>query len=228
MAGESRRWIRPEPKALLLFVALSGFLFFSKLVEDVLEHETGAFDRSVLLMLRSTAQTAVPIGPAWLEQAMVSITALGSTTVITMVTVLSAGYLVLSRRVLLGGILASSIALGAITEYGMKSAFARVRPEVVPHLVQVTSLSFPSGHAMLSAITYLSIGALVARAHADRRSRIFVICAGVAITLLIGFSRVYLGVHWPTDVLAGWIIGSLWALGFWVLSDWLKRKYTSG
>ena len=105
----------------------------------------------------------------------------------------------------------------------MKLGFNRARPDVVPHLVDVSTMSFPSGHAMLSAMTYLTLGAMLARAQSQRRLKIFVLGVTMALTLLIGVSRVVLGVHWPTDVLAGWLVGCAWALGFWLLARQITR-----
>ena len=97
--------------------------------------------------------------------------------------------------------------------------FDRTRPDVVPHLVEVSSASFPSGHSMLSMTTYLTLGALLAEVQTERRFRIYVLAWAVALALLVGWSRVFLGVHWPTDVLAGWTAGAAWALLCWAVAQ---------
>ena len=107
----------------------------------------------------------------------------------------------------------------------MKQLFGRDRPDVVPHLVAVTSSSFPSGHSMLAAIVYLTLGALLARFAARRRTRVYLLTVALFVTFVVGSSRVYLGVHYPTDVLAGWCIGSAWALTCWVAANRLEHRY---
>ncbi len=213
-----------EPRVILALGTLAGLvLLLADIVEDVTEKETGAFDKAILLHLRTSGDLSTPIGPHWLAGSMSDITSLGSTTVITLVTVMAVAYLLVLGRKTTASMVAASVISGAIVEKTAKWGFDRARPDVVPHLVQVHTLSFPSGHAMLSAVAYLTLGALLARAQTQWRARIFVVAAGVALTVLIGFSRVYLGVHWPTDVLAGWTAGSIWALVFWMIADRMGR-----
>ena len=106
----------------------------------------------------------------------------------------------------------------------LKQIFERGRPDLVPHAVQVFSASFPSGHATLSAVTYLTLGALVARLAPHRLAKAYVLGVAIVLTLLVGTSRVYLGVHWPTDVLAGWCVGAAWAIACWLVAVWLQRR----
>jgi undecaprenyl-diphosphatase len=222
LAFEPSRWlqrVQAEPKTLVGLGCIAGLLLLAKIVEDVIEKESGAFDRTILLALRVPGHVSQPIGPAWLTLAFRDVTSLGSPTIITLITVIAVAYLFVDGRNRLAVLVAISIACGAIAEKLMKLGFDRARPDIVPHLTTVHSLSFPSGHAMLSAITYLTLGALLARAQSRWRIKIFILFTGVLITLLIGLSRVYLGVHWPTDVLAGWTIGSIWALVFWFIAE---------
>lgn len=209
-----------EPRILAALGVLSALLLvFGNIAEEVLEGETGDFDRSTLLLFRDAGDLSDPLGPAWLEKALSDVTVLGNPSILTLVTVIAAAYLLVVGRVATAALVAVAIASGSIAEVLLKAGFDRARPDLVPHLVEVTSLSFPSGHAMLSALTYLTIGALLAKAQTQRRARFFVLATGVLLTALISFSRVYLGVHWPTDVLAGWAAGSIWALLFWLLAD---------
>jgi undecaprenyl-diphosphatase len=106
----------------------------------------------------------------------------------------------------------------------LKLGFERPRPDLVPHAVVVYTASFPSGHAMLSAVTWLTLGALLMRVEPRRRVKAYVLALAVLTTLLVGASRIYLGVHWPTDVLAGWCIGAAWALMCWLAALWLQRR----
>jgi undecaprenyl-diphosphatase len=102
----------------------------------------------------------------------------------------------------------------------------RPRPDIVPHIVYASSTSFPSGHSMMSAVTYLTLGALLARSQARKRLKAYFLLLAAFLSLIVGVSRVYLGVHWPTDVLAGWTAGTVWAMLCWVATRWLQRRHT--
>lgn len=209
------------PIAALLGVS-ACLLAFAEIADEVGEGEARGFDETLLMALR-TSDPADPIGPPWFEASVVDITALGGFAVLALIVLLAVGYLGVLRKwgdaaLLLGATLGGT----AISE-GLKVGFARPRPDLVAHIVETTSMSFPSGHAMLSAVTYLTLGALLARTQERKRLRGYILGAAIAITLLIGASRVYLGVHWPTDVLAGWTLGAAWALACWALAAWLGR-----
>jgi undecaprenyl-diphosphatase len=132
--------------------------------------------------------------------------------VLTLLTLATVGYLILIRQRAAALLTVLAIGGGSLFSSLLKSGFDRPRPDLVPHAVEVYSASFPSGHAMLATVTYLTLGALVARVQSSRRVQIYLLLWAVALSLLIGASRVYLGVHWPTDVLAGWCIGTAWAV----------------
>lgn len=209
------------PIAIFLGIALP-LLAFIEIADEVGEGEARWFDESLLLALR-TSDPADPIGPRWFETAIMDITALGGFAVLALVTLLAVGYLLAIKRwgdALM--LLAATLGGTAISE-GLKMGFNRPRPDLVAHVVETTSMSFPSGHAMLSAVTYLTIGALIAHTQESRQLRGYVLGAAILLTLLIGASRVYLGVHWPTDVLAGWCLGAAWALVCWTAVTWLTR-----
>ena len=106
----------------------------------------------------------------------------------------------------------------------LKDAFGRVRPDVVSHSLVELTRSFPSGHTTLAAVTYLTLGALVARVQSSRQLKAYVLFVAITLTLLVGVSRVYLGLHWPTDVLAGWCLGAAWAMVCWIVTAWLQRE----
>jgi undecaprenyl-diphosphatase len=199
-------------------------LAFGLLAEEVIEGETLPFDRKLMLALREAGNPDVPIGPPWLPEAARDITALGSTIVLGIILFAVVGYLLLSRRraaawLMLGAVL-SGVALNNLLKY----SFARPRPDLVLPAVRVFTASFPSGHATMSAIAYLTLGALLARTHSEISIRIYFMTLAGLLTVLVGLSRIYLGVHYPTDVLAGWCIGTAWAMGCWVLMTWLQRR----
>ena len=116
-----------------------------------------------------------------------------------------------ARKYATASFIFASLTGGAILSVALKAIFVRARPDLVPHLVVVDTSSFPSGHAMNSAIVFLTLGALLTRTQKDRAVRVYLIAVSILLTLLVGISRVYLGVHWPTDVIAGWIVGAAWA-----------------
>ncbi|ARQ61052.1 phosphatase PAP2 family protein [Rhizobium sophoriradicis] len=208
-----------EPLTLITMASIAGGLFvLQRLTSEVLEGETFRFDETILLALRRANDLAVPIGPAWLTHAVDDITSLGGVTVLSLLTGLVTIYLLLDRRWPIALFIFSSVLTGWLASTTLKILIARPRPDVVPHLVEVSDLSFPSGHAMVSAVTYLTLGALLARTQRYRSTRIFVLAAGVFLAVIIGLSRIYLGVHYPTDVFAGWCAGALWALGCWLIS----------
>lgn len=220
-------WHRHHPESfiLLLFVTGAlGLLAFLTLASAVSDGETYSFDRWLLLAMRDGADPAVPVGPGWLHRTMRDLTALGDTPILTLITATSAGYLLVARRAETALFLILAVAGGAAASTLLKQLFDRARPEVINHLAEITSASFPSGHAMNSAITYLTLGVLLARTKKARSIRVYVIALAVALTFAIGFSRIYLGVHWPTDVVAGWCLGGAWAILCSLVARWLQRR----
>ena len=194
------------------FVPAALLLGFLMLAGEVKEGETQHLDEALLLALRNPADRADPIGPRWLEIAMTDMTSLGGTTVLTFLTLASAIYLFLARKPAAALLILVSVGGGTLLSSLLKSAYSRPRPDLVAHIVEVLTTSFPSGHAMLSAVTYLTRGALLARVEPNPRLKVFLLGIAIFLTLVIGFSRVYLGVHYPTDVLAGWVLGAGWAM----------------
>ena len=178
---------------------------------EVREGETLAFDRWVLLAMRSPGNPSIPAGPAWLRYGMTDVTALGGYTVLSMITAFATGYLIVVRKAMIGACLAGSVISGLVVSSLLKLAYLRPRPDIVAHLVAVQSSSFPSGHATNSAVTYLTLGIFLAGAEKNRWVRTYLMSVAIFLTVAVGVSRVYLGVHWPSDVLAGWCVGSLWA-----------------
>ena len=213
-----RRPTTPREFAVLLglLLAAAALLGFAALAGEVLEGDTHAFDRAVMLALRNPADPSDPIGPRWLEEVARDVTSLGGNAILLAVTLAVIGFLVLLRRRSAALLVAISVGGGTALSSLLKLGFQRPRPDLVPHAVEVYTASFPSGHAMLSAVTYLTLGALLMRVQPLWRVKLYVLALAVLTTLLVGTSRVYLGVHWPTDVLAGWCVGAGWALLCWL------------
>ena len=228
-AATVRRWIASrELVTLLLVAALAGGVFaFIEIADAVREEETRALDEAILLAMRRPGDPSDPIGPPWIEEVGRDLTALGGVTIIGLVTAAVAATLWLVGQRRSAVLLVFAVVSGALLSFALKRGFDRPRPALVPHETTVYTASFPSGHSMLSAVAYLTLGALVARVLPRKRLKAFVLGWALLFTGLAGVSRVYLGVHWPTDVLAGWAIGASWAVACWLAADLLDRPSTS-
>jgi undecaprenyl-diphosphatase len=205
-----------------LFVGLGAcvLLFaFVVLAGEVTEGDTQAFDTRILRALRDPVDPAKPLGPPWMENALLDLTALGGSTVLVLVVAAVVGFLVLQTRYRSALFVAATAVSGEMLNAAMKYAFHRPRPSIVPHLRAVFSTSFPSGHAMESAIVYLTLGAILMRAADNHVTKLYILGTAMLLTALVGISRVYLGVHYPTDVIGGWIIGFVWASICWLVAE---------
>ena len=208
---------------MAFILTIAGLLFaFGFIAQEMAKGKTLAFDRAVMLALRSSADPSVPIGPAWLPEAARDVTSLGSIIVLVIVTLAAVGYLFLAGKSAVAWLMLIAVVGGIALSDLLKFAFARARPDVVTPLARVFTTSFPSGHATLSAITYLTIGAILARSQPSSPISLYFMSPAVFLTVLVGVSRIYLGVHYPTDVLAGWCIGAAWAMGCWALMTYLQ------
>ncbi|RUW17628.1 MULTISPECIES: phosphatase PAP2 family protein [unclassified Mesorhizobium] len=215
---------RIEFPVLLAGLVIAGGLWgLVELMEVARSTTPHAFDTEILLAFRHAGQPDSPVGPPWLEGAVRDITALGSTSVLVLITSTVIIYLLLIRRPATALFVFVAVAGGQVLSSLLKFEVDRPRPDLVSHLVNETSFSFPSGHAMLSAITYLTLGSLAARFLPDRATKVFLLALAVLVTVLVGTSRVYLGVHWPSDVLAGWCAGFAWAMLCWLAARLLQR-----
>lgn len=216
---------RIELTVLLAVIAVAACGFaFAELAEEVMEGEAHAFDRAILLALRNSADPADPLGPRWLEEMARDVTAFGGTGPLIFFTLATVYYLVLIGKRRHGILVLVATASGWLLSYSLKLGFDRPRPDLVPHEVYVQTASFPSGHAMMAALTYFTLAALIARAHPQLHAKLFVLSLAAIIVFLVGVSRVYLGVHWPTDVIAGWTLGPTWALVCWLIARQLQRQ----
>lgn len=227
LIGRTLKRHRIDSRILFVFLILAlGAYVFLKLASEVLEGDTITFDRWILAALRDPLDPSVPVGPTWLQQAMIDMTALGSVSVLTLITAFATAYLLVKKKIGTAAFLVAAVGGGATVSTLLKNVFARPRPDLVGHLVEVHTMSFPSGHAMNSAVTYLTLGVLLARAEKDRAVRIYLLSVAISLTLAIGLSRIYLGVHWPTDVIAGWCVGAIWAVFASLLVRTLQRRHT--
>ncbi len=204
-----------HPWRALPLLALICAGLFALVATAVLQGWTAGFDRAILLSLRVPGEPATMLGPHYMKVLMRDTTALGGTGVIYVVTFAVAGFLFLTgkRR---EAVMLLLVILGAqILSTGLKHLVDRPRPDLVPHGVDVTSPSFPSGHALRSAVLWLSLAGIVARYCSNRTVTVYAVAIALFLTGMVGISRVALGVHWPTDVLAGWSLGAAWALLCW-------------
>lgn len=214
-----------EPFVLILLAVGAASLWgFIKTADAVFENETQVFDDWMLSALRDPANPVDPIGPPWMEEMARDISALGGFTWITFATIVIAIYLWIDDKFRMALFLIAATASGALLSLVLKSFFARPRPDLVPHLSQVFTSSFPSGHSMIAAVVYLTMGSLLASVISNRTLKVYVLGVAVMLTTAVGLSRVYLGVHYPTDVLAGWMAGLVWALACWMIARLLQLR----
>jgi undecaprenyl-diphosphatase len=203
--------------------ACALLLAFVTLASQVVEGDTQTLDVKVLQALRNPADPSKPIGPEWLALAVADLTALGGFTVLTLVVAIVVGFLVLQTRYNTAWFVAATAISGELFNFVLKHTFNRPRPTVVPHL-SILSPSFPSGHAMESAIVYLTLGAVLMRVAKRRVTKMYALGVAVLLTVLVGVSRVYLGVHYPTDVIAGWTAGFMWASVCWLVAQRFETR----
>jgi undecaprenyl-diphosphatase len=196
------------------------------LAYKVVAGETLSFDESCLRALRRDDDATSPIGPGWLAEVARDVTALGGVTVLTLLTLAVAGFLRLQKMYGAMWLVIVSALGGLASSTLLKSLFERPRPNLVAHLDNVYTSSFPSGHSMLSATVYLTLGVLLGRFVPQRVLKAYFLIVALVLTFLVGVSRVYLGVHYPTDVLAGWAVGLTWALVCWLVARQLQRRGT--
>ena len=226
----TRRWLMAIPGArneigtLLAVLVFAGLaLAFGLVANEMTEGETRAFDTAIIQAMRNPSNRADPIGPPALEIAARDVTSLGGQTILMLVSAGTVGFLLLSgaRGAALLVVVAVMGGMGLVEI--LKQLFGRVRPDFVAQSVYELSRSFPSGHSTLSAVTYLTLGALLARVQTRRILKMYILGLAVLVTVMVGISRVYLGVHWPTDVLAGWCLGAAWAMVCWFVAARLQR-----
>lgn len=221
LTARSARWLWP----LIVLTALGALGLAGYIVDELTDGDTFRLDSVILLALRDPRDLARPIGPAWLEQSAIDVSALGGFTLLWLLGGAALALMAYTRRRAEAAWLAASLVGASLLNTALKIYLHRPRPQVVPHLAAVANASFPSGHAMISAAIYLTIGAMLAETQRQVAARSFLMMFAGLLVLMIGCSRVYLGVHWPSDVLAGWCFGGVWAVAVFAVNRWLRRRH---
>jgi undecaprenyl-diphosphatase len=219
-------WIGGHPLGLQLglLVVASSIWGFVVIADQVTDGNTLKFDDWVLESLRQSEHPERPIGPRWLAEMARDVTALGGVACLTLLVAAVAGFLLLRRMYSAMALVLGATLSGLLVGSLLKWWFHRPRPEIVPHLDMVYTSSFPSGHSMLSAIVFLTLGALLGSFVQQRRLKAYFLLVAIVLTTLVGLSRIYLGVHYPTDVLAGWCAGLAWATACWLVARLLQLR----
>ena len=197
----------------------TGLMVFWIVVSLLSHGHLAEVDDGLIRLLHKTSNLSDPIGPDWFKGAMRDVTALGSNTILAIITLGASTLLLLMKRVGPAILLTTSMVVAAILNSGLKMAFARAPPPYLSSSVNVETASFPSSHAMLSTVLYILLAAIAAREFVDRRVGTAIMLMGAGVAVAVGASRVYLGAHWPSDVLAGWLLGALITLAAWHLSS---------
>ena len=220
------RWLFAQELVVFFSATLliGAIWAFAELADEVVEGETDRFDLRVLQSLRHEGEPERAIGPHWLPEAAVDVTAMGGTTVIMLITIAVAGFLLMRKLYHTMWLVLISIIGGTLLMSGLKHLFGRDRPAEALRLDVVNSASFPSGHSLLSAVAYLTLAALLTRLVDRTRLKAYILAVAIVAVLLIGLTRVYLGVHYPTDVLGGWTLGFAWALLCWLVARFLQQR----
>lgn len=211
-----------------LCVAGGGVLAFIEIADDMTEADGVAFDEAVLAVLRPNPDPTDALGPPWLNTAMLDLTSLGGIAVLSLFAVAVVGFLLIQRKRLSAVMLTVGLAGGVAISEALKGAFERDRPPAEVQAVETINASFPSGHALLSTVFYLTLAVMLAHALPQRRLKAYVLTIGLLTAVIVGISRVWLGAHWASDVMAGWSLGAAWAMICWLAAfafeRWQRRR----
>lgn len=214
---------QPRAIASLLVLATFGWTFLV-LADYASDGQPHGMDLKLLKSFRDGEDLSQLRGPFWFGGMVRDITALGGYAVLALTTAAVTGFLALSGRPREARFVLIAVLGGWALSYGLKFAFDRPRPDVVPHLYDVKSSSFPSGHSLMSAVVYLTLGSLLTNLVESDRLKVYLLTVALLVSVLVGISRVLLGVHYPSDVIAGWTIGLAWAHICWVVHNRLVKR----
>ncbi len=189
-------------------------------IDEVTEGEADWVDHAIVRFIASVN------APNWFEELMRDCTAFGGVLVLSMMTISVGVFLVIRKQYHALTFLLMAVVGATILSLSLKGFFHRDRPTILEHRSHTMTSSFPSGHAMLSAAVWLTLAVMLARLEKSPFMRAYFIGVGLFISFLVGISRVWLGVHWPTDVLAGWMAGSIWAVLCYFMTRYLQRRGT--
>ena len=201
-----------------------AFLVFAVLAWNARREEPMPFELRWLMVFRSTERPDEPLGPDWLEETVRDFTALGGYGVLITLVLAAMAFLLLAHRHRQAIVLAVALGSGILVNHLLKLSLSRPRPDAVEHLTNVYTASFPSGHALAAMLVYLMLARVLVRERAEWTVHTLAYGFAVLLAVVVGISRIYLGVHWPTDVMAGWAFGLGWALLFWQLDLRLHRS----
>ena len=220
-------YILTHELALLLagLAIAAGVWGFIELADEVMEGDTNAADEFLLLMFRTNNDPGNPLGGATTAYWMKDLTSLGGIPLVTLLTCVSALFLALTRRWFLLAMTLVAVIGGGLMIRFLKDFFERERPDAAFQLMAETSQSFPSGHATMSAVVYFTLAVLLAQTQKQWNLKVFFVVVAAVLTVTVGVTRVFMGMHYPTDVLAGWIIGGVWATFIWLASKLIYKMW---
>lgn len=208
-----------------LMAGTLGLTLFFTIAEGIVEGDQQRVDWAILNWLRPFADDPDrPIGPWWLHEASVDITSLGGISVLLVFALMAMGFLLMHGKKLSAVLMMAGLAGGVALSEGLKGVYDRARPPAEYQLVDTLNASFPSGHALLATVFYLSVGVMLTRAFPRARVKAYALIWSVVLVLLIGLTRIYLGAHWASDVVAGWGIGAFWAMLLWLVAYAAERR----
>lgn len=208
----------------LLGIVTLGVYGFIEIADEVAEGEIRTFDETLFLMFRAAGDPSRLLGPEWLQETAIEVTAVGGYPLIVLTLAAVSGFFAVTRHYGAALYVVVSVGSGALISYTLKQYYARPRPDLVDHLDTVHTASFPSGHALVTTVAYLTLAAIVIGFLDDRRARAYVLSVAMLVAVMVGVSRVYLGVHWPSDVAAGWALGAAWASFSWLIFHMIQRR----
>ena len=211
-------------RLIALCAVTAGLLgIFGLVADEVLEGDTVTFDTAVTSLFRTQGDPTSVAGPLWLQESVRDFTSLGSFTILGIIVAASAIYFLMAKKAGTALFLVMSVVAGTVISNVLKQTFNRPRPDIEAS-THVFTASFPSGHATLSAVVYLTLGVLIAQSTRNPMVKGCFIGMALLVTFLVGVSRIYLGMHYPTDVIAGWSLGLSWALICWSSKEAIEAK----